>query len=162
MYSFHYLKPVHCPMSITTLASWPTYRFLLRQVRWSGSPISWRIFHSLLSSTQSKAVKVKVKVTQSCPIFCDPTDCSLPGFSIHGIFQARVLEWVAISFSRGSSQPRDRTQVSSIVGSCFNRLSQGSPKAVKVTPFYPEYEAQCTHRLLELALKTQDECWVYF
>ena len=41
------------------------------------------------------------EVTPSCPILCSPIDCSLPGFSIHGIFQARVLEWVAISFSRG-------------------------------------------------------------
>ena len=48
--------------------------------------------------------------------FCDPMDCSLPGSSIHGIFQARVLEWVTISFSRGSSQPRDQTQVSCTVG----------------------------------------------
>ena len=47
---------------------------------------------------------------------CNPMDCSLPGSSIHGIFQARVLEWVAISFSRGSSQPRDQTQVSHIIG----------------------------------------------
>ena len=46
-------------------------------------------------------------------------DCSLPHSSVHGIFQARVLEWVAISFSRGSSWPRDRTQVSCIVGRCF-------------------------------------------
>ena len=46
-------------------------------------------------------------------------DCSLPGSSIHGIFQARVLEWVAISFSRGSSWPRDRTQGSCIAGRCF-------------------------------------------
>ena len=46
-------------------------------------------------------------------------DCSLPGSSVHGIFQARVLEWVAISFSRGSSQHRDQTQVSGIVGRCF-------------------------------------------
>ena len=46
-------------------------------------------------------------------------DCSLPGSSIHGIFQARVLEWIAISFSRGSSQPRDRTRVSCIVGRRF-------------------------------------------
>ena len=46
---------------------------------------------------------VYVLVTQSCPTLCDPTDCSPPGFSVHGIFQARVLKWVAISFSRGSS-----------------------------------------------------------
>ena len=44
------------------------------------------------------------EVAQSCPTLCDPMDCSLPGSSIHGIFQARVLEWVAISFTRGSSQ----------------------------------------------------------
>ena len=47
------------------------------------------------------------EVAQSCPTLCNPMDCSLPGFSIHGIFQARVLEWVAIFFSRRSSQPRD-------------------------------------------------------
>ena len=47
-------------------------------------------------------------------------NCSLPGSSVHGIFQARVLEWIAISFSRGSSQPRDRTQVSRIVDRRFN------------------------------------------
>ena len=50
---------------------------------------------------------------------CDPMDCSLPGSSIHGIFQARVLEWVAISFSRRSSQSKDWTQVSHIVGRRF-------------------------------------------
>ena len=44
--------------------------------------------------------------TQSCPAFCDPVDCSLPGSSVHGISQARILEWGAISSSRGSSQPR--------------------------------------------------------
>ena len=43
---------------------------------------------------------------RSCPTLCDPVDCSLPGSSVHGIFRARVLKWVAISFSRGSSRPR--------------------------------------------------------
>ena len=62
--------------------------------------------------------KVKVKV-KSRPTLCDPKDCSLPRFSVHGIFQARVLEWVAISFSRGYSQPRDRTWACRIVGRCF-------------------------------------------
>ena len=60
------------------------------------------------------------EVAQSCPTLCDPMDCSPPGSSVHGIHQARILEWIAISFSRGSSQPRDRTQVSHIVGRCFN------------------------------------------
>ena len=59
------------------------------------------------------------EVTQSCPTLCDPMDCSLQGSSVHGIFQARVLEWVAISFSRGSSRPRDRTWVSHIAGRRF-------------------------------------------
>ena len=59
------------------------------------------------------------EVAQSRPTLCDPTDYSLPGFSVRGIFQARVLERVAISFSRGSSQPRDRTRVSHIVDRCF-------------------------------------------
>ena len=59
------------------------------------------------------------EVAQSCPTLCDPIDCSLPGPSVHGIFQAIVLEWIAISFSRGSSQPRARTQVSRIVDRRF-------------------------------------------
>ena len=50
---------------------------------------------------------------------CDPMDCSPPGSSVHGILQARILEWVAIPFSRGSSQPRDRTPVSYIAGRFF-------------------------------------------
>ena len=59
------------------------------------------------------------EVAQSCLTFWDPVDCSPPGSSIHEIFQARVLEWVVISFSRGTSQPRDRTQVSCIVARGF-------------------------------------------
>ena len=59
-------------------------------------------------------------VAQSCLTLCDPMDSSLSGSSLHGILQARVLEWVAISFSRGSSRPRDRTRVSCIPGRCFN------------------------------------------
>ena len=58
-------------------------------------------------------------VAQSCPTLCDPMDCSPPGFSVHGISQARILEWIATSFSRGSSLPRDRTQVCHIAGRFF-------------------------------------------
>ena len=46
--------------------------------------------------------KMKMFILKSCPILCDPMDCSPPGFSVHGISQARILEWVAILFSRGS------------------------------------------------------------
>ena len=56
---------------------------------------------------------------QSCPTLCDPMDCSLPGSPIHGIFQARILEWVAMPSSRGSSRPRDQTQVSHIAEGFF-------------------------------------------
>ena len=59
------------------------------------------------------------EVAQSCPTLCNPMDCSLPGSSVHGIFQAIILEWIAISFSKGSSQPRDWTQVSRIVDRRF-------------------------------------------
>ena len=59
------------------------------------------------------------EVAQSCPTLCDPMDCSPPGSSVHGIFQARLLEWVAISFSSRSSQPRDRTRVSHTAGRRF-------------------------------------------
>ena len=54
------------------------------------------------------------EVAQSCLTLCGPMDCSLPGISVHGIFQARILEWVATSVSRGSSQPRDQTWVDCI------------------------------------------------
>ena len=60
---------------------------------------------------------------QSCSTLCDPMDCRL-----HGILQARILEWVAISSSKGSSQPRDQAQVSHVAGGFFYHLShQGSP-----------------------------------
>ena len=51
------------------------------------------------------------KLLQSCLTLCNPMDCSPPGTSVHEILQARILEWVAISFSRGSSRPRDRTNL---------------------------------------------------
>ena len=78
---------------------------------------SWapKPFSVLLPKSESKG-----EVAQSCLTLCKPMDCSLPGYSIRGILQARVLEWVTISFSRGSSQPRDRTRVSRIGGRHFN------------------------------------------
>ena len=51
-------------------------------------------------------------VAKLCLTLCEPMDCSPPGSSVHGIFQTRILEWVAITFSRGSSQPRDLTHIS--------------------------------------------------
>jgi len=71
-------------------------------------------------------VKSESEVAQSCLTLCDPMDCSLPGSSVHGIFQARVLEWGAIAFSRRSSRPRDRTWVSLIVGRRFTIWQQAA------------------------------------
>ena len=73
----------------------------------------------LISSSLS-AIRVVVLCTcaviQLCPMLCDPTDCSLPDSTVHGILQARILEWVANTFSRGSSWPRDWTWVSRTTG----------------------------------------------
>ena len=75
--------------------------------------------YTVIQQSHCNTMTLWREVAQSCPTLCDPMDCSLPGFSDHGIFQTRVLEWVAISFSRGSSRPRNRTQVSHIVGRSF-------------------------------------------
>ena len=75
-------------------------------------------------------MKSESEVAQSGPTLCDPMDYSLPGFSVHGIFQARVPEKLAISFSRGSSWPRDQTRVSRIVADTlpsepyFNKINK--------------------------------------
>ena len=95
-------------------------------------PASWAAQRVLVGSTSSvhhhttpsipirSQDKVKEsEVAQSCTILWDPMDCSLPGSSVHGIFQARILEWVVISFSRGSPKPRDRTWASHIAGRGF-------------------------------------------
>ena len=84
----------------------------------------WDTVHGVAQSqTQLKRLSThhesESEVAQSCPTLCESMNCSLPGPSVHGIFQVRVLEWVAISFSRGSSWPRDRTPVSHIADRRF-------------------------------------------
>ena len=90
----------------------------------------WAIVHGVARDAHDLAIKPppgsyifkysvsESEVAQSCPTLWDPMDCSLSG-SVHGIFQARVLEWIAISFSRGSSQPRNWTWVSRTAGRRF-------------------------------------------
>ena len=75
---------------------------------------------------------VKVKVTQSCP-----TPCDLMDYTVHGILQARILEWVTFPLSRGSSQPRDRIQVSCIAGSLYQLSHKESPRILEwvASPF---------------------------
>ena len=101
------------PQPLATLCTFCLYRF-----------ICYRFF------------SYKSGVTQSCLTLCDPLDCSLTGSSVHGIFQARVLEWVAISFFRGSFWPRDRTWVSCIVGRHFTIWATGEDmESYNIWPF---------------------------
>ena len=81
-----------------------------------------KIGQNLMTLTRMQAEsqrKVKVKSLSRVQLLVTPWTAALPGFSIHGIFQARVLEWIAISFSRGSSRPRNQTRVSRIAGRRF-------------------------------------------
>jgi len=71
----------------------------------------------------------KVKVAQLCLTLCDPMDCI-----VHGVLQARILEWVAFPFSRGSSQPRDQTQVSALQAESLPTEPPGEPMDVRVGP----------------------------
>ena len=77
-------------------------------------PCSLFLVTHILTISSSTKLKVKVKVIQLCPL-CDPKD-----YTVHGILQARIVEWVSFPFSRGSSQPRDQTQVSRIAGGFFS------------------------------------------
>ena len=103
----------HCPrFKRNTLSYWKYYTLHILPQNTNLESIDW-VFNGI-----SFEVKCS-EVTQSCPTLCNPMDCNVQDSSVHGIFQARVLEWVAISFSRGSSRPRDRTWVSRIAGRCF-------------------------------------------
>ena len=89
-------------------------KFWAKLLKGSNVPVHSSSFHAGWNKDESES-----EVTQLCPTLCDPMDCSLPGSSIHEISQAKILEWVAISFSRRSFQLRDWTWVSHIVGRCL-------------------------------------------
>ena len=91
-------------------------------------------FHSSILPTISFSVSSLVPdtsccclVAKPCPTLCDTMDCSPPVSSVHGISQARILEWVVISYSRGSSWPRGQTHISCIAGRFFPLCHLGSP-----------------------------------
>ena len=90
-------------------------------------------------------------VMHTCPTLCDPMDCSSPGSSVHGILQARIMEWVAMPSSRGSSRPRDQTHVSCssyIADGSFTTEPPGKTRAgiirEKQTDSYTEVCTQCS------------------
>ena len=78
------------------------------------------IYKMVITGNIYNAVKEKVKVAQSCLTLCNPMD-----YRVHGILQARILEWAAVPFSRGSSQPRDQTQIAHIAGRFFTSGATG-------------------------------------
>ena len=106
----------------------------MRQIHWEVSPVLMGPFsRPMVGEGQrtpfGKSASMTVAlVTQLCPSLCDPMDCSPPGSSVHGILQARALEWVAIPFSRGSSPPRDWTLVSLTAGRLSITATQEAPR----------------------------------
>ena len=93
------------------------YIVLLRPSPWKHLPL-WKQWTESAFQKCGES-EVKVWVAQLCPTLCNPMDGGPLGSSVHGIFQARILEWVAIPFSTGSSWPRDQTQVSHFAGRFF-------------------------------------------
>ena len=86
-----------------------------RQEYWSGVPLPYpTATMEFLKQLKVELLYVHTKSFQSCSTLWDPMNCSPPGLSIHEIVQARILKWVTIFFSRGSSSPRDRTYISYI------------------------------------------------
>ena len=99
-----------------------------------GSCFSWAhedTFHPSKVFWDWDVGKVKVKVAQLCPTLCDPLD-----YRVHRILQARLLEWVAFSFSKGSSQPRDRIQVSHTAGRFYTSWATREAQEWVAYPFY--------------------------
>ena len=116
-----HLQGAQVPFLVGELRSHMPHSPKKGQLRKNSLTLFHNIILKLLSLQESnflKFVSVSVCVwatkSQSCSDSCDPMDCSPPGSSVHGIFQARILKWVVISFSRRSSQPRDQTRISYI------------------------------------------------
>ena len=94
----------------------------------TSTPGTPSVSSNMASGSKSKILPpVKVLVAQSCPTLCDPMDCGLPGSSVRGILRARILEWVAMPFSRGSLQPKDWTWLSCGRQILYHLSCQGSP-----------------------------------
>ena len=133
--------PTLCDPMDNSLPQAPLSMGFSRQEYWSGLPfpspgnLPTQVSNPGLShcrqtlyhlSHQGSLSESESEVAQSCPTLCDPMDGNLPGSMVHGIFQARILEWAAISFSRGSSQPRDQNRVSCIVDRCFKYIMKNA------------------------------------
>ena len=113
------------PLGLTGLISLQSKEFS----RVFSSPTIWnhQFFSAQPSLWSNSYIHVCVLVTRLCPTLCNPMDCSPPGSSANGISQARILEWVAVSFSRGYSRPRDTTQFSWIEADSSLTEPRGKP-----------------------------------
>ena len=107
----------NCHLKIQTWNNLPTKKDINTKVSCMYTHVS--------SLSHSRRIICCCLVAKSYPTLCDPMDCNLPGSSVHWILQARILEWVAISSSRGSSQPKDQTLVSCIAGRFFTTEPPG-------------------------------------
>ena len=142
-----------------TLNSGTTFRSCI-PARWVGSSCNWQLlpFFVLCKITVCVLCVSHSVILQ----LCNPMDCSPPGSSVHGVLQARILVWVAISFSRGSSPPRSGTWVSCIAGRFFDGLShQGSLYYIYVSIIYI-YILGCLHWNIKIAKKqfTVNISWI--
>ena len=108
------------------------------------------IYLSMLPEFAVHPADIESEVAQSSLTLCDPVDYSLSGSSVHGILQARILEWVAICFSRGSFWPRNRTWVSCTAGRLYLRSHQRSPLS-------REYMAEREEEIKSLSVKVKEE-----
>ena len=113
IYIWHMNQPSYCELCFSPPHIWLNVR--LHSPSWNQNPTLSGVALYKLNYLKVSPVHQSVRHSVVCDWHvCNPMDCSPPGSSVHGIFQARILEWVAISSSRGSSQPRDRTWVSCI------------------------------------------------
>ena len=106
-------------VSALSFCIWWTHSWLMDSTLTPSCSISLGCPADKLCSVLGEPLYLGCFVTQSCLTRSDPMDCSPPSSSVHGILQARTLEWVVMSSSRGSSQPREQTQVSGIAGRFF-------------------------------------------
>ena len=126
----YFLYRIYVPLKISVCILITEFRVLFPLIKYVYMEVAllrqcyskWRII--LISSLKNSQVKyvcacMHVKSLQSCVTLCDSMDCSPPGSSVHGVLQVRILEWVVIPFSRGSSRPRDQAHVSYV--SCIGR-----------------------------------------
>ena len=133
----HSSKSCHHHLHLHPWSSWLNYG-LWHLATPSPHPSELARLSTLLQKDGIERKWKKVKLLSRVWL-CEPMDCSLPGSSVHGIFQARVLEWVAISFSRGSSQPRDRTWVSHTAGRHLTVWATREAYYINRRPVFPGF-----------------------